>query len=410
MGRSLGGTRDKGKRKMSGELLSSFQYIEKEKGISREALISALKQALLSACKKTFSNYEDFDIVIDAATLKIKVLEKGVEVHRADFGRIAAQTAKQVIMQKLREAEREAIFNDFAKSSGEIINGLVHAVDRKAIIVDLGKAEAILPIREQVPRDHYAQGNTIRAYVLEVRPAGRGPEIILSRVHPNFLTKLFELEIPEIREGIVEVKAVAREAGSRSKIAVASSDEKVDCVGSCVGMRGQRVKNIVNELGGEKIDIVRWNENPETFIRNALSPAELMKVDLHPEGKRAEITVSDDQFLLTVGKREQNVRLASRLTGWTLEVFSASQKVPLRSLAAVGPAMEEALKDAGYRTVKDILSAKLEDLAAVPGVGSQTAEKIYLSAKNASIGGEAAGKKELPGENGEAKHAPEESQ
>ncbi|HNV87253.1 MAG TPA: transcription termination factor NusA [Candidatus Omnitrophota bacterium] len=378
---------------MNGELLSSFQYIEKEKNISREVLINALRSALLSACKKTFPNPDDFDIVIEAETLKIKVLEKGQEVHRADFGRIAAQTAKQVIMQKLREAEREAIFNDFSKSAGEIINGMVHAVDRKAIVVDLGKAEAILPIREQVPRERYFQGNTIRAYVLEVKASSRGPEVILSRVHPNFLSKLFELEIPEIREGIVEIKAVAREAGARSKIAVCSHDEKVDCVGSCVGMRGQRVKNIVNELGGEKIDIVRWSADPETFIRNALSPAELSKIKISADDKRAEVIVNDDQYLLAAGKRDQNVRLASRLTGWAIEVFAASQKIPLTSLEGVGEELAEALKNAGFRTIQNLSAAKAEDLAAVPGVGPQTAEKIILAAQKAALSGGTEAKK-----------------
>jgi len=372
---------------MSSDLLSSFQYIEKEKNISREVLINALRSALLSACKKTFPNPDDFDIVIDPETLKIKVLEKGQEVHHADFGRIAAQTAKQVIMQKLREAEREAIFNDFSKTAGEIITGMVHAVDRKAIVVDLGKAEAILPIREQVPRERYSQGHTIRAYVLEVKASSRGPEVILSRVHPNFLSKLFELEIPEIREGIVEIKSVAREAGARSKIAVSSHDEKVDCVGSCVGMRGQRVKNIVNELGGEKIDIVRWSPDPETFIRNSLSPAELSKIKMFPDEKRAEVIVNDDQYLLAAGKRDQNVRLASRLTGWGIEIFTASQKIPLSSLDGVGEGLEEALKNAGYRTIQALSSAKPEDLAAVPGIGPQSAEKIILSAQKAALSG-----------------------
>lgn len=370
---------------MNNELLESIEYIEKEKNIRREVLLEALRSALLSACRKTFPNADDFDIQVDPATFKILVLEKGVEIHHADFGRIAAQTAKQVIIQKIREAERESIYNDFYKKEGEIITGVVHTVDKKAIIVDLGKTEAILPAREQFSKDTYRQGDTIRAYVLEVKKTSRGPEIILSRVHPNLVKKLFELEVPEIHEGIVEIKSVAREPGSRSKIAVTSHDEKVDCVGSCVGVRGQRVKNVVNELGGEKIDIIRWSSEPEPFIRNALSPAELSSMSLYMDEKRAEIVASDDQLALAIGKREQNLRLASRLTGWKLDIRSLSQRIPLRSLDGVGEKTEEALKAAGFNNVKDIIKAIPEELCKIPGIGPQTADKIIASAQKAIL-------------------------
>ena len=267
----------------------------------------------------------------------------------------------------------------------------MHTVDKKAIIVDLGKTEAILPAREQFSKDTYRQGDSIRAYVLEVKKTARGPEIILSRVHPNLVKKLFELEVPEIHDGIVEIKSVAREAGSRSKIAVTSHDDKVDCVGSCVGVRGQRVKNIVNELGGEKIDIVRWSPDPETFIRSALSPAELSQINLITSEQRAEIIASDDQLALAIGKREQNLRLASKLTGWKLDIRSLTQRIPLGSLDGVGEKVEEALKEAGIHNIKDILKATPEELCQIPGIGPQTAEKIVASAQKAILEGGASG-------------------
>jgi N utilization substance protein A len=384
---------------MTSELLATIEYIEREKNIDREVLREALRTALLSACRKTFPNYEEFEIEIDPATFRIRVLEKGEEVHHADFGRIAAQTAKQVIIQKIREAERDSIYNEFSHKGGEIITGVVHTVERKAIIVDLGKTEAILPAREQAPKDRYRQGDTIRAYVLEVKMTPRGPEIILSRVHPNLVKKLFELEVPEIHDGIVEIKAVTREAGSRTKIAVLSHDAKVDCVGSCVGMRGSRVKNIVNELGGEKIDIVRWSPDQETFIRNALSPAELGHIKLYPSEQRADITASDDQLPLAIGKREQNVRLASRLTGWSLEIRSLSQKIPIAELDGVGEKIDTALKEAGWATIKDLLKATPEELCKVPGIGPKTAERIIASAQRAILQqGNSTPRKESTGE------------
>ncbi len=378
---------------MNNDLAASIEYIEKEKNISRHVLLDALKTALLSACRKTFPNPDDFDIELDPATFQIRVLEKGKEIHHAEFGRIAAQTAKQVIIQKIREAERESIFNDFYKKESDIITGVVHTVDKKAIIVDLGKTEAILPAREQFSKDTYRQGDTIRAYVLEVKKTARGPEIILSRVHPNLVKKLFELEVPEIHDGIVEIKSVAREAGSRSKIAVTSHDDKVDCVGSCVGVRGQRVKNIVNELGGEKIDIVRWSPDPEAFIRSALSPAELSQINLIPGEQRAEIIASDDQLALAIGKREQNLRLASKLTGWKLDIRSLTQRIPLSSLDGVSGKIEEALKEAGIHNIKDVLKATPEELCKIPGIGPQTAEKIVVSAQKAIIEGGSSGNK-----------------
>ena len=371
---------------MSEELLHMLSYIEKEKGIKKEVLLDALRAALLSACRKTFSNPESVDVQINPQTGDIQVFENGKEVFNADFGRIAAQTAKQVIIQKIREAERESVYNEFTKKEGDIATGTVHWIDKKRIIVDFGKTEGILPAREQSPNDEYRQGDTIKVYVLEVKKTDRGPEVIVSRAHANFVKKLFELEVPEIHDNIVEIKSVAREVGSRTKIAVISNESKVDCVGSCVGMRGQRVKNIVREIGGEKIDIVRWSEDPEAYIRSALSPSELAEVRLNRETKTSEIFVAEDQLSLAIGKKGQNVRLASKLIGWTLDIRSTSQKIPLASLKGVGEKMEEILKTAGIVSVKDLLKASPEELAKIEGIGLKTAEKLIQAAHEAIIG------------------------
>ncbi len=382
---------------MSQELLNTLEYIEKEKSIKKEVLLEALRAALLSACRKTFSSPDEIDVQINPRTGDIQLFEKGKEVFNADFGRIAAQTAKQVIIQKIREAERESVYNEFTKKEGDISTGTVHWIDHKRIIVDLGKTEGILPAREQSPNDEYRQGDTIKVYVLEVKRTERGPEVIVSRAHANFVKKLFELEVPEIHDKIVEIKSIAREVGSRTKIAVVSHDAKVDCVGSCVGMRGQRVKNIVREVGGEKIDIVRWNEDPEAYIRSALSPAELAEIKLNREAKSAEIFVAEDQLSLAIGKKGQNVRLASKLVGWTLDIRSTSQKIPLSSLKGVGEKTEELLRAAGITSVKDLLKSSPGELAKIEGIGLKTAEKIIHAAHDAILGKPLAPRADRPG-------------
>ncbi|MBI4367918.1 MAG: transcription termination/antitermination protein NusA [Candidatus Omnitrophica bacterium] len=371
---------------MSQELLRTLEFIEKEKSIKKEVLLEALHAALLSACRKTFPNPDTIDVQINPRTADIQLFENGKEIHSTDFGRIAAQTAKQVIIQKIREAERESVYNEYTKKEGDIATGTVHWIDQKRIIVDFGKTEGILPAREQSPNDDFRQGDTIKVYVLEVKKTDRGPEVIISRAHANFVKKLFELEVPEIHDHIVQIKAVAREVGFRTKIAVLSNDSKVDCVGSCVGMRGQRVKNIVREVGGEKIDIVRWNEDPEQYIRSALSPAELAEVKLNRETKTAEIFVADDQLSLAIGKKGQNVRLASKLVEWTLDIKNTSQKIPLGSLKGVGAKTEGLLRTAGITTVKDLLKSSPEALSKIEGIGPKTAEKIIQAAHEAIIG------------------------
>ena len=366
-------------------LLSSLEYIEKEKGVKKEVLLDALKQALLSACRKTYPNAESLEIQIDPMTCDIRLLNNGKTVEDADFGRIAAQTAKQVIIQKIREAERETIYEDYIRKVGDLVTGTAHRIEPKAIIVDLGKAEGILPAREQSVQDRYRQGDLIRAYVLEVKKTPRGPEIILSRSHHGLVRRLFELEVPEIHDKIVQIREASREAGSRTKIAVSSSDDKIDSVGSCVGVRGQRVKNIVRELGGEKIDIIRYSEDIESYIRNAMSPAELAEIKLNRKDKSAEIIVEDDQLSLAIGKKGQNVRLASKLLGWKLDVRSKSQKIPIGDLDGVGEKTEALLRENGVQGIKDLIKASPEDLAKIPGIGLKTAEKIIASAQRAII-------------------------
>ncbi len=371
---------------MSQELLSSLEYIEKEKGVSRAVLFDAIRHALISALRKSFPEFgEDFDVQIDPQSMRIQLLRAGKPFQDPHFGRIAAQTAKQVIVQKIREAQRDSIFDEFTGKQGDIVNGTVHRVDARAIVVDFGKTEGILPAREMSPADQYRQGNVIRAYVLEVNRTPRGPEIILSRTHPDFVKKLFELEVPEIADNLVVIKGVAREAGSRSKVAVVSSDSKIDCVGSCVGVRGQRVKNIVRELEGEKIDIVPYSDNIEEFIKSAMSPAEIFEMKLDRQKFVAELLVKDDQLSLAIGKRGQNVRLASKLVGWTIDVRSEGQRAALDVLPGIDLADIQVLKSCGILSIKDILKSSAEYLAQVSGLNIELAQKILKAAEGTKV-------------------------
>lgn len=366
---------------MNGELLSIIDNIEREKGIDRETLIQAVEAALLSASRKTLGRIEDLSIHIDRKTGSIKIFRGKKRITDHDFGRIAAQTAKQVIIQKIREAERETVYNEFKNRIGEVVSGTVHRFERNNIIVDLGKTEGFLPQSEQSPREQYKQGYRIRAYILDVRKGTRACQVILSRTHPQLVKKLFELEVPEIYEGVVEVKSVTREPGDRTKIAVVSNDEKVDSVGACVGMKGQRVKEIVRELWGEKIDIVRWNQDIRTYITNALSPAEVISIAIDDGEKRAEVMVSDEQLSLAIGKRGQNVRLAAKLTGWRIDIKSITGLIPVASLVGVGPKRADILAEAGYTTVSNLVKSNPEQIAKLPGIGPKIAKQIYQSAK-----------------------------
>ncbi len=343
---------------MNVELLRALEQLEEEKGITKDIIIEAIEAALLSAYKKNFGAtaqnmriemnrdsgemraYQVRTIVeeVEDPTLQIALAqvrewdptaETGemveVEVTPKDFGRIAAQTAKQVVVQRLREAERELVYKEFRDREGDIVTGIVQRIERKNVFLDLGRIEAVLPPPEQIPREGYRQGERVKAYVVEVRQGTRGPQIVVSRTHPGLLKRLFELEVPEVYEGIVELKAIAREAGTRSKIAVASRDRNVDAVGACVGPKGSRVQAIVDELRGEKIDIVAWAPDVAQFAAAALSPAKVVRVEIHETTKTALVIVPDHQLSLAIGREGQNARLAAKLTGWRIDIKSETQ-------------------------------------------------------------------------------------
>jgi len=372
---------------MNQELLSILDSIERDKGIKKEILVRAIESALISAARKNLGKHvEDIKVEFDSNTGDFRVLTAEGEEVSGDFGRISAQTAKQVIIQKIREAERDVLFEEYTKKVNDICSGAVHRFEKGMLIVDLGRVEGVLPKRELPPSEEYRQGDRIKALIVEVKKSSKGPEILLSRTSPGFVKRLFELEVPEIYESIVEIKAVSREAGDRSKIAVYSKDDKVDPVGACVGMRGQRVKNIVRELGGEKIDIIRWSVNMGEFISSSLSPAEIISVKTTEAERRAEVIVADDQLSLAIGKKGQNVRLAAKLTGWNIDIRSKSEieevkEIPIIEIDGIGPKTEKALKKAGYDTVGKIMKLDLKELVDVKGVGKKTAEKILKSAK-----------------------------
>ncbi len=343
------------------ELISVMDELEKEKGISKDYLVAALEEALVKAYKQNFDVDEASDTVrvsIDRNTgsihifaikevvktlavpeLEISLAEAKktnksakvgdkveVEVKPKDFGRIAAQKAKQVVVQKIREAEKEMVFSEFNNKKGEIVSGLIQKADGKIVVMDLGKLEGVMPLKEQIPTEHYNVNDKIKGYVLEVERGLKGtPQVIVSRSHPDFVRKLFEFEIPEIYEGLIEIKSVSRDPGSRSKVAVYSKDENIDPVGSCVGQKGVRIQNIINELNGEKIDVIEWNEDPAIYIAAALLPAQVMAVDIREEEKFAQVIVPDDQLSLAIGKSGQNARLAARLTNWKIDIKSESQ-------------------------------------------------------------------------------------
>ncbi|HDH09607.1 MAG TPA: transcription termination/antitermination protein NusA [Chloroflexi bacterium] len=366
---------------MRSDFLAAFNQICSERGLSREAVLTAIEAALISAYKRSFGSAQNATAKIDPESGEAKIyvekrvveevqderfeisLEEAKKIDKdatlggvvmientpSDFGRIAAQTAKQVILQRIREAERDALFNSYVERQGELINGTVQSITPQAITLNLGRTEAILPRSQQIPGERYHLNQRLRVYILEVRKSNRGPQIIVSRAHRNMLRRLLELEVPEIFRGTVEIKAIAREAGSRSKVAVAAVQEGIDPVGSCVGMRGVRIQNVVNELGGEKIDIVEWSPDTRTFIANALSPAKVVSVHLEEDpvhGKTATVIVPDDQLSLAIGKQGQNARLAAKLTGWRIDIKSVSEaaKEALRKAEEV-PAVAAEQKD-----------------------------------------------------------------
>jgi N utilization substance protein A len=412
---------------MNSEILAGLEYFERDKGIKRDVLLEAINNAVLTAARKAVGPAKDLRVELDPksgemkAYAKLTVVEKVVNKHDEialslakkfkadvqvgdelevpvtprDFGRIAAQTAKQAMMQRIRQAEKEMIYDEFKDRAGEIVSGTVRRFERSDVIVDLGKFEAVMPNKERVQTEDYNVGDRVRAYVVAVENGARGPEIIISRSHPNFVRRLFEMEVSEISDRTVEIKGIAREAGYRTKIAVWSANEKVDPVGACVGMRGARVKNIVRELNNEKVDIIRWSADVKEFVLEALKPAKIKSVTLDQAKKAILIKVDEDQLSLAIGKRGQNARLTSRLTGWDIniekdesaaEVFSARVQQAAAALAVpleVDQATAVALVKGGLATVDMIIEVEPQDIADAIGIELEAATAIHAAAKRA---------------------------
>ena len=407
---------------MQQDLNRVIEQVSKEKGIDKTILISALENAMVSAAKKMFGHQRKIEAqynpelgeveLFEAKLVVEEIQDAAVEItlqearenldpdaqvgdellsklDTSSFGRIAAQAAKQNIVQRVRDAEREIIYNEFKGREGQLVNGIVQRFEKKNIIVNLGRTDAILPEKEQVPRERYRQGDRIRAYIVSVEMTSRGPQIVLSRTHPGMLAKLFEQEVPEIYEGIVEVKCAAREPGGRAKIAVTSSDPDVDPVGACVGMKGTRVQAVVQELRGEKIDIVNWTANQDDFVCRALAPAKVSKIIIDDEAHSMEVIVPDDQLSLAIGKKGQNVRLASRLSGWRIDVRSESEadeetrraRASLGAIPAVNDMVAELLYQAGFKSAEELSEADLESIVEVDGISPDKAEAIYKSSR-----------------------------
>ncbi|WP_315600567.1 transcription termination factor NusA [Abiotrophia defectiva] len=380
---------------MSKELVKAMQVLEEEKGISRQVIKEALESALALAYKKNYDQAQNVEVQFDENKGTIKVysvkevvetnydstleisLEEALKINRAyeigdkikfevtpkDFGRIATQTAKHVIMQRIREAERENIFEEFSQYVDEIMTGTVERQDHRFIYVNIGRVEAIMPLGEQIPSEQFEPDQRIKVYVAKVDKTSKGPQIVVSRAHNDFLRRLFEQEVPEIYDGTVEVMAIAREAGDRAKVAVRSRDKNIDPVGTCVGPRGQRVQAIVNELNGENMDIIEWNEDPVVFIQNALSPAQVLKVDFNEEAHACIVVVPDNQLSLAIGKRGQNARLAARLTTYKIDIKSESSYADYLEEQAALALEAQAAAEAGQEDLAEELPAETLDQA-----------------------------------------------
>lgn len=394
---------------MNKDLFAAIEALEKEKGISKEILFEALEVALISAYKRNFQSAPAVRVELDRETGEIKVFSQlkvvenvtddqqevnlyearvydphcqledtvEMEVTPKEFGRIAAQTAKQVVIQRIREAERELIYESFIDRTEEVITGLVRRFEQRNVIIDLGRTEAVLPVEEQIPHERYRQGERVKTFIVDVKKTTKGPQITVSRTHTGFLKRLFEMEVPEIYEGIVEVKAAAREAGFRSKLAVISNNQDIDPVGACVGPKGSRVQAISNELKGEKIDIVKWSEVVEEYIANALSPAKVSAVYLDSENKSASVVVPDSQLSLAIGKEGQNARLAARITGWKVDISSETQYTE-KSLSAIGLSEDTAAEGdtAPAEEEKQVVVETDEVAAVTKGDSAQDSEVI----------------------------------
>ncbi len=385
---------------MDYNLLDALDLLEREKGVPADTILDALANALVSAYKRTPGAAEEARVTIDPDTGEITVygqdLDEDGNVTRewedtpSDFGRIAAQTAKQVIMQRLRDAKREQVFDLYEGREGDLVTGIVQQSDHRYAILDLGNAEAIMPSSERIPYERLERGNRLKAYILEVRGEGKGPQIVVSRSHPEFIRSLFELEVPELVDGDVEIRAIAREPGHRTKIAVASNDPNVDPVGACVGARGSRVRQVVNELRGEKVDIVEWRDDTQSFIAEALSPARVKEVRLDDEAMIATVIVPDHQLSLAIGKEGQNARLAARLTGYKIDIKSETQDLGLDledeepeeavEEAVVEEAVEEAVEEVEELEEAAEVVAAIEE-AAVEAEVEEAVEELEVTAE-----------------------------
>ncbi len=403
---------------MNADLLTILEYWEREKGISRDILLNAVEEALISAAKKAVGPARDLRVQIDPKSGDIRAYatllivehveskhdhislqeakrrkpdaqigeEVEVEVTPENFGRIASQNAKQALLQHLRKAEKQLIYSEFKDRTGDIVSGIVRRFERSDVYLDLGKFEALLPNRERVPTEEYQLGERVRCFVKAVDTSSYGPEIILSRADPDFVIKLFRLEVSEINDGTIEIKAIAREPGYRTKLAVYSTDSKVDPVGACVGLRGQRVKNIVRELNNEKVDIIPWDPDISEFVANALNPAQLRAINIDEERRRLNVVVDEDQLSLAIGKRGQNARLTSKLCGWHVDIQAREEKVlgfeekvaeAIHAFAAIEGISEDqagALVNSGFHTLEDLISVEIEDLAEIPGIGDAASD------------------------------------
>lgn len=411
---------------MNNELLAVVEYLERERGLDRETLIRAIEDALLTAARKGIRDADDLKVVVDRKTYEIKAiaqykvvdvvqnpaLEKSVadarrirfdaragetvsmEVTPRDFGRIAAQTARQAMMQRLRQAERDRIFQEFKGRAGDIISGTVRRFEGRDVVLELGRAEALMPSQERLPTEDYNIGDRIRALVVKVQNNAAGPEIIVSRASPDFIRRLFELEVAEVADGTVEIRALAREPGYRTKIAVSSRDEKVDPVGACVGLRGMRTRNITRELSGEKMDVCHYREDIRQYVAEALKPAKLQKITLDEATRTVNIQVAADNLSLAIGKKGQNARLTAKLVGWRVDIdrdssevsFEEKVRLAIESLAkisAIGQENAERLVQAGFLSLEGVVAADMEDLRQVEGFDEATASKIKIAAERA---------------------------